>query len=55
MNEGLVDELMVCVAPVIIGEGVPLFPNVPKETKLKLLQTTPYETGMVMLTYQVIR
>lgn len=55
LNEGLVDELMVCVAPVIIGEGVPLFPNVPKETKLKLLQTTPYETGMVMLTYQVIR
>ncbi|EAY30378.1 riboflavin biosynthesis protein RibD C-terminal domain protein [Microscilla marina ATCC 23134] len=53
LNEGLVDEMIIAIAPVVIGEGLPLFPNVPQETTLELVDTTSYDTGFVSLTYRV--
>jgi dihydrofolate reductase len=45
------DELILCVIPVTIGEGVPLFPEV-KETSWELLSPTPYASGAVILHYR---
>jgi dihydrofolate reductase len=53
LNEGVVDEMIISIAPVIIGDGLPLFPNMPKETSLELVDSTSYDTGFVTLTYRV--
>ncbi|RMG56311.1 MAG: dihydrofolate reductase [Bacteroidetes bacterium] len=55
LNEGLVDELFLCLIPVVLGKGIPLFPGQPKETYFDLLRAEAFETGAVMLTYQAQR
>ncbi|HAS40051.1 MAG TPA: dihydrofolate reductase [Microscillaceae bacterium] len=55
LNEGLIDEMIVSITPVILGEGVPLFAQTPKETKLKLTDAQHFGSGMVNVTYTVIK
>jgi dihydrofolate reductase len=43
---------MVAVVPVILGEGIPLFAQAPKLHSLELIETKPYPSGIVMLTYR---
>ena len=51
MRRGLFDELRICVAPVVLGTGVPLFkPSSPRQN-LTLLQARPLATGGVILRY----
>jgi dihydrofolate reductase len=51
MRRGLFDELRICVAPVVLGTGVPLFkPGSPRQA-LTLLQARPLATGGVILRY----
>ncbi|HEX2218741.1 MAG TPA: dihydrofolate reductase family protein [Gemmatimonadales bacterium] len=51
MRRGLFDELRICVAPVVLGTGVPLFkPDSPRQN-LTLLQARPLATGGVILRY----
>lgn len=51
INNELVDKLILTVVPVILGEGIALFPNKPKETNWALLNTQQFNTGLVTLTY----
>jgi len=51
LNEGLVDEIMLFVVPVILKEGIQLFSNIANEPKLKLLESVPYSSGIVKLHY----
>ncbi|GAB3316525.1 dihydrofolate reductase family protein [Larkinella ripae] len=53
LNEGLVDELFLAVHPLVLGAGKPLFANLKNRINLSLLETKPYETGLVSLTYRV--
>ena len=55
MNEGLVDELMLAVHPVLLGSGKPLFQNLAARTKLTLTDTKTYDTGLVQLYYDVLK
>jgi dihydrofolate reductase len=51
MRAGLFDEYRVCVAPVVLGTGVPLFkPGAPR-LDLTLLEARPLSTGGVILRY----
>jgi dihydrofolate reductase len=51
MRRGLFDELRICVAPIVLGTGVPLFkPGSPRQN-LTLLQARPLATGGVILRY----
>jgi dihydrofolate reductase len=51
MRRGLFDELRLCVAPVVLGTGVPLFkPGSPRQN-LTLLQARPLATGGVIIRY----
>lgn len=50
-NEGLIDEYLLAVTPVIIGKGKSFFKNV-KENKLELIETRSFKSGMVLLHYR---
>jgi len=49
-NEGLIDEYLITLTPVVLGSGKPLFKDV-KTINLKLLETRNFETGNVLLHY----
>lgn len=52
LNANLIDEMRLCIAPVILGQGIPLFPNKPKESTWTLTGSEIYDTGIVITTYQ---
>lgn len=52
LNANLIDEMRLCIAPVILGQGIPLFPNKPKESAWSLTGSQIYDTGIVITTYQ---
>lgn len=49
----LIDELVIKLNPLILGAGIPLFGGNKKEVKLELHSSKTYDTGVVLLTYQV--
>lgn len=52
MEHGLIDEYRINVNPVILGAGIPFFKNTPAPTKLKLLTSKTYPSGVLGLHYQ---
>jgi dihydrofolate reductase len=52
LNLGQIDEMILCVIPKILGKGIELFPDSPKETSFDLLNVETFESGAVNLTYQ---
>lgn len=52
LNLSAIDKMILCVIPAILGNGIRLFPNHPKETKFDLVKAEPFDTGAVMLTYK---
>ncbi|WP_011581530.1 MULTISPECIES: dihydrofolate reductase family protein [Chelativorans] len=53
LKAGLVDEYRICVAPVVLGGGNPLFKPQDQQLKMHLQGTRPLKTGAVIVTYQV--
>jgi dihydrofolate reductase len=53
MKEGLVDEIWMSVHPILLGNGKPLFRQQDTRTKLRLLNSKSYETGLVSLQYSI--
>ena len=49
---GLIDEFQLCVHPVIIDKGLPLFKNTTKRIVLKLLKTKTFNSGAILLYYE---
>jgi dihydrofolate reductase len=52
---GLVDGVEVAIIPVLLGGGTPLLPTLSPSIRLELTQTTTYPTGIVSLSYSVLR
>jgi len=48
----LIDEYQLCVQPIILGRGLPLFKNVKDRMNLKLLKTKPFGSGAVTHYYE---
>ncbi|GAB3987226.1 dihydrofolate reductase family protein [Spirosoma daeguense] len=49
----LIDELVIKLNPVILGEGVRLFGSSQINVALTLLDSKPYENGVILLRYQI--
>ncbi|CAN5230042.1 dihydrofolate reductase family protein [soil metagenome] len=52
MKLGLIDELQLCVHPVVAGGGLPLFENINDRIALKLIKTKTFSSGAVTLYYE---
>lgn len=55
INQQLVDELWLSVHPILLGSGKPLFSGFEERIRLQLLESKPYNTGLVSLRYAVLR
>ncbi len=55
LDEGAIDEFIIHVIPVFIGEGVPLIAPRHRTVPLKLISTKKYSDGVVRLHYEVVK
>lgn len=54
-DEGLLDEVLVTVVPVVLGKGKPLFDRRVPGGPMQLTGTRAFDTGMVELRYEIHR
>ena len=53
LKENLLDEIIVSIIPVLLGDGISLFGNENLGLNLQLLETKSFEKGLVQLHYRV--
>jgi dihydrofolate reductase len=53
LRERLVDEIRVAIQPILLGSGIPLFPDIGMQVDLQLLECKTYKNGIVGLKYLV--
>lgn len=51
LNENLIDEMIITHIPIILGQGIPLFPNSSKESRWNLKDCVLYDNHVYMTTY----
>lgn len=51
LRENLIDEFIISVIPVILGDGIPLFKKEGPELRLRLVNSRHFEKGLVQLHY----
>lgn len=51
LKDNLIDEYIISVVPIILGDGVRLFKDSGREVRLKLMNTRSYKSGLVQLHY----
>lgn len=51
LNNHLLDEMIISVIPILLGEGIKLFNNSLNENKLTFQHTKAFESGLVQLHY----
>lgn len=52
LAEGLVDEMRLCVFPLLLGRGIRLFPDSLRSSERRLVGQRTFPSGAVMLTYR---
>jgi dihydrofolate reductase len=53
LRAGLIKSLIITRVPVLIGEGIPLFGSLPRDVRLRHVETRQYASGMVRSEYEV--
>lgn len=51
INLNLLDEFQLCVHPVVVGKGLPLFENIKDRTVFNLLKTKIFKSGAILHYY----
>jgi len=54
LRAGLIQRLTITRVPVLIGEGIPLFGALPRDVRLRHLETRTYPSGLVTSEYEVL-
>ena len=52
LRSGLIDEIQLRMVPIVLGRGRQLFEGEFDSQNLELLETNPYDRGLVLLRYQ---
>ncbi len=55
LNLQLIDELQLCIQPVVVGKGLSLFENITDRTLVKLKKTKNFNNGAIILYYEPIK
>lgn len=55
MNLNLIDELQLCIHPVVAGNGLSLFEKLNERTHFKLIKTKTFSGGAVILFYEPVK
>ena len=53
LKERLVDEIGLAIQPVLLGSGIPLFPDLDLQIDLQLVECKTYKNGIVSLAYRL--
>jgi dihydrofolate reductase len=53
LNAGLINEMIITLVPVLIGEGIPLFGKLDRDIKLQHIETILYRNSLLQSKYQV--
>ena len=51
MTYDLLDELILSIHPIILGDGVPLFPRGLPTRRLRFLRSEQFNTGLIQIWY----
>lgn len=52
LKNKLLDEMIISVIPILLGDGVRLFKDKRPEQKMVLVKSTPFDTGLLQLHYR---
>ncbi|ACM25415.1 dihydrofolate reductase [Agrobacterium rhizogenes] len=55
LKAGLVDEIRICLVPVVLGAGNPHFKPAGEQRPMKLIDSRPLKTGAVILRYEPVK
>ncbi|GAB6109107.1 dihydrofolate reductase family protein [Fusibacter bizertensis] len=51
IKQNLIDEFIISIIPILLGDGIKLFQNTLNEQPLKLIKSESFASGLVQLTY----
>ena len=54
-TQGLIDEVILKLNPLLLGSGIPLLPDIGRQINLQLIDTKVYDSGVLLLSYCVRR
>ncbi|MEM7155296.1 MAG: dihydrofolate reductase family protein [Myxococcota bacterium] len=54
IRAGLVEDIVLSIVPILIGEGLRLFGSLPQDIDLELRDSTSFDNGLVQLEYRLI-
>jgi dihydrofolate reductase len=54
LRAGLIQRLIITRVPVLIGEGIRLFGALPKDVRLRHIETKSFKTGLVQSEYEAV-
>lgn len=52
VENNLVDEMLIFIHPILVGEGSPLFKNISEYKKLNFVNSTSYKNGLLEVRYK---
>ena len=54
LADGLIDELMLTVMPLALGDGIKLFDKTNERTRVRLVKLDTYDSGAYQVHYSVV-